>query len=39
VPPHDAFQLRSWAPTPEDAVLSLEEIALRILGQDDEEAR
>lgn len=36
VPQHDAFQLRSWAPMPEDAVLSLEEIARRILGQEPE---
>jgi hypothetical protein len=31
VPEHDAFQLRNWAVNPEDAVLTLEEIALRIL--------
>jgi hypothetical protein len=32
--PHDALQLRSWALTPEDAMLSLEEIAVRILNQE-----
>jgi|ERR1700678_2043751 hypothetical protein len=31
VPAHDAFQLRNWAETPEDAMLTLEELALRIL--------
>jgi len=35
VPPHYAFQLRSWALTPEDAVLSLEEIARRILTEEE----
>jgi hypothetical protein len=34
VPSNDAFQLRSWALTPEDAVLSLEDIALGILRQE-----
>jgi hypothetical protein len=28
---HDAFQLRNWALSPDDAMLSLEEIACRIL--------
>ena len=32
---HDAFQLRNWALSPTDAVLSLEQIALRILGRED----
>jgi hypothetical protein len=36
VSPHDALQLRSWALTPEDAMLSLEEIARHILGQEQE---
>jgi adenylate kinase family enzyme len=31
VPTHHALQLRSWALTQEDAMLSLEEIASRIL--------
>jgi len=35
VPPHDARQLRNWANRPEDAVLSLEEIAYRILTHKD----
>jgi hypothetical protein len=30
VPPHDALQLRNWAKTPDDAMLAVEEIALRI---------
>jgi hypothetical protein len=34
VPPHDAFQLRNWAVHPEDAALSLEEIACRILAHE-----
>lgn len=36
VPPDDAFRLRTWALTPEDAMLSLEEIALRIISQEPE---
>jgi hypothetical protein len=32
VPTLDALQLRAWALTPEDAVLSLEAIALLILS-------
>jgi hypothetical protein len=35
VPAHDALQLRNWAETPEDAMLTLEEIALRILSQEE----
>lgn len=35
---HDAFQLRNWALTPEDAVLSLRQIALRILMIEDARA-
>jgi hypothetical protein len=35
VPSHDAVQLRNWAVHPEDAVLSLEEIAYRILAHED----
>jgi hypothetical protein len=31
VSPSDAFQLRNWAVHPDDAMLSLEEIAYRIL--------
>ena len=31
VPMSDALQLRSWALTPEDAMLTLREVALRIL--------
>jgi hypothetical protein len=31
VPTHEALQLRTWAIVPEDALLPLEEIALRIL--------
>jgi hypothetical protein len=31
VPESDALQLRNWAVHPEDAMLSLEEIAYRIL--------
>jgi hypothetical protein len=30
----DAFQLRTWALTPEDAMLSLEAIALLILSEE-----
>jgi hypothetical protein len=30
---HDAFQLRGWALTPEDAFSSLEEIASRIVSR------
>jgi hypothetical protein len=35
VPPHDALQLRNWAVHPEDAIFSLEEIAYRILTEED----
>ena len=35
VPTDDAIQLRNWAIRPEDAVLSLEEIAHRILNQEE----
>jgi hypothetical protein len=28
----DAFQLRNWAPSPADSMLTLEEIAIRILN-------
>jgi hypothetical protein len=35
VPTHDALQLRNWAVRPEDAVLSLEAIAYRILTHED----
>jgi hypothetical protein len=35
VPPHDALQLRNWAVHAEDAMLSLEEIAYRILTEED----
>ena len=34
VPTHDALQLRNWAVRPEDVVLTLEELAHRILDQD-----
>ena len=33
----DAMQLRNWAVRPEDSVLTLEEIAHRILEQDEEQ--
>ena len=33
--PHDALQLRNWAVHPEDAMLSLEEVARRILNQEE----
>ncbi len=33
----DAIQLRNWAVRPEDSVLTLEEIAHRILDQDEEQ--
>jgi hypothetical protein len=33
---HDALQLRSWALTPEDAMLPLELIALHILSEETE---
>jgi hypothetical protein len=33
---HDALQLRNWAVRPEDSVLTLEEIAHRILDQDED---
>lgn len=32
IPERDALQLRSWAVTREDAMLTLREIAIRILG-------
>jgi hypothetical protein len=32
---HDALQLRNWAIHPDDAMLSLEEIAYRILKHQD----
>jgi hypothetical protein len=35
VPERDALQLRNWAVHPEDAMLSLEEIAYRILTEED----
>jgi hypothetical protein len=35
VPTHDALQLRNWAIHSEDAMLSLEEIARRILNQEE----
>jgi hypothetical protein len=35
VPSYDAVQLRNWAVRPEDAMLSLEEIALYILNQEE----
>jgi hypothetical protein len=35
VPIHDTLQLRNWAVCPEDAVLPLEEIARRILSQEE----
>ena len=35
VPTHDALQLRNWATTPEDAMLTLQEIALGILSEED----
>jgi len=35
VPPRDAFRLRNWALEPQDAMLSLEEIAYRILIHED----
>jgi hypothetical protein len=38
VSPNDAIQLRNWAIRPEDAMLSLEEIAHRILNQEESEA-
>lgn len=31
----DAFQLRNWAVSPEDAMLSLEEIACHILEEEE----
>ena len=34
VPFRDAIQLRNWAVSPEDAMLSLAEIALAILDQE-----
>jgi hypothetical protein len=34
VPISDALQLRNWAATPEDAMLPLREVALRILSQE-----
>jgi hypothetical protein len=35
VPEHDAIQLRNWAVRPEDTMLSLEEIARRIIDQEE----
>ena len=35
VPPRDAFRLRNWAIDSQDAMLSLEEIAYRILTYED----
>ena len=35
VPTHDALQLRNWAVHAEDAVLSLEEVARRILSHEE----
>jgi hypothetical protein len=32
---HDAFQLRNWANSPEDAMLTLYEIAVAILDQEE----
>jgi hypothetical protein len=37
VPTEDALQLRDWAVTPEDAMLALEEIARRILSEEETE--
>jgi hypothetical protein len=34
IPEQDALQLRNWAVAPEDALLSLEEIAIRILREE-----
>jgi hypothetical protein len=34
VPIGDALQLRNWAVTPEDAMLPLKEVALRILSEE-----
>jgi hypothetical protein len=36
VPMQDALQLRNWAVHPDDAMLSLEEIAYRILKHEDQ---
>ncbi len=35
VPERDALQLRNWAVIPEDAMLTLREIALRILREEE----
>jgi hypothetical protein len=35
VPERDAFQLRNWAVHPEDVILTLREIALRILSEEE----
>jgi len=35
VPERDTLKLRNWAPQPDDAMLSLEEIAYRILKHQD----
>ena len=35
VPVDDALQLRNWAVTPENALLPLEQIALRILREEE----
>jgi hypothetical protein len=39
VPTRDALYFRNWPVTPEDAMLSLEEIALRILSEVEERPR
>lgn len=38
-PEHDALQLRNWAISPEDAMLTLEEIAYRILSHREPNAK
>ena len=37
VPTQDALQLRNWAATPEDSMLTLQEIAQRILKAEGED--
>jgi hypothetical protein len=39
VPISDALQLRNWAVTPEDAMLTLKEVALRILIEEHRKPR
>jgi hypothetical protein len=39
VPTHDALQLRNWAVRPTDSMLPLEEIAHRILNQENPNAK